>query len=194
MLAGTIMRRVLADESMAKRCIDARLQYLGSAECATKLRLRLDTAHAMSSIHSKYRIVITTSRRNQKMILQVLNRLGVDGYVGSVLCGDDYPDTPANSGGNVALKEFLYGKALEMYGTSRDRCVAVGNLKSDVVAALNVGIRAYAVRGSYRLDNGIARRPSLTAPQGHESPPRIIAVTLRSSYSQVDQLLKQNTC
>ena len=119
------------------------------------MSVKRDTIQFLSLLHSRYRLVVVTARDNKNDVRAILDQLDITHYVDGVLCAQDICDSKPD--GPAELKKRLYSMAMQMYSIKRDRCVAVGNLKPDIVAGIELGITTYAVSGSYGFDRGIRR-------------------------------------
>lgn len=155
MYARTIFKRILSRQDLVNKCLVDRAKYLISKDSTSYLKLKPDTVITMRQLKPWYHIVIITSRHSRTLVEEILRSLGVFEYVDGVLCGEDYGHAEFKE--YAHMKELLYKIALDLFRIRRDRCAVVGNLKSDIIAGLNLGIPSYAVRGSYRFDHGIRR-------------------------------------
>jgi len=155
MLSRSILMRVLGDTHLVYECMEDRRIFLAGDKGRSLLSVKHDTIQFLSLLRPKYRLVVVTARDNKNDVLDILDHLGITPHVDGVLCAQDIcglkPDGPAE------LKKRLYSTAMQMYSIKEDRCVAVGNLKPDIVAGIELGITTYAVSGSYGFDRGIKR-------------------------------------
>ena len=177
MHADTIMYRICeGDTKMVKECMEWRREYLSGNKSVAHINLKEDAVSALRRLQRKYEIVVVTARSHRSIVMKILTVHGIDKYVSDMLCADDYSKKEIKFKDYAALKGELYGLALKRFDSKKEDCVAVGNLKSDIVAAVNMDITAYAVRGSYGFDPGIAE----------------IAKAFKSLSDLADVLLSQN--
>ena len=177
MRAGTIFYKICnGDTDTVKKCMAWRHKYLRGGGSIRHTTLKEDAAFALRRLKAKYDIVVVSARSHKDIIIKILHMHNIDRYVSDVLCADDYSKKEIKFEDYAALKGELYGLALERFSPKREDCVAVGNLKSDIMGAVNIGISAYAVRGTYGFDRGIKK----------------IAKTFKNLSEIAEALLSQN--
>ena len=155
MLSRSILMRVLGDTQLVYECMEGRRIFLAGDMGRSLLGVKHDTMQFLSLLRPRYQLVVVTARDNKNDVQSILDQLGIAPYVDGVLCAQDICGSKPD--GLAELKKELYSMAMQMYSVEKERCVAVGNLKSDIVAGIELGITAYAVSGSYGFDRGIRR-------------------------------------
>lgn len=146
--AGEMLGRLTAN---ADACLATRRAFIDGGGGGGLLRPMAGAERMLRSLHRTHRTVIATARRSRRHAWNALARTGLSGHVDMVLCGEDCPGDRRLD----VVKHRLYVEAMRRYGIPADRCVAVGNLATDIEAGLRAGIRSYGVAGTYGVDSRI---------------------------------------
>lgn len=155
MLARSILMKVLADAQSVSECMEGRRIFLAGSQGRKLLSIKHDTLQFLSLLRPRYRPVVVTARTSRDDVQAILEQFKIAPCVDGMLCAQDICGTkPAEP---AEIKKELYSMAMCMYNTNSERCIAVGNLKSDIVAGIELGITSYAVSGPYGFDRGIRR-------------------------------------
>lgn len=145
--------KVLDDAQLVSECMEERRIFLAGDQARRLLRIKHDTLQFLSMMRSRYRLVVVTARTSRDDVRLILERFGIAPYVDGMLCAQDIGGTkPAES---TEIKKRLYSMAMRMYNAKSEMCAVVGNLKSDIVAGIELGMTSYAVSGPYGFDRGI---------------------------------------
>ncbi|MDE1764003.1 MAG: HAD family hydrolase [Thaumarchaeota archaeon] len=161
MIAKNIFLRLMKkkDRKLLETCLKTRLQYLARGGGGLGLvKEKKDARKVLCEIKQDgHFIVIVSSRKDRSIIKKILEKLGVKRYVDSIYCAENCMDLKERQS-TIGLKVRLYRLALSDYKSLvTEKPIAVGNLKSDIVAAKKLKITALAIRGSYRFDSGISK-------------------------------------
>ncbi|MDE2589201.1 MAG: HAD family hydrolase, partial [Patescibacteria group bacterium] len=161
MIAKNIFLRLMKkkDRKLLETCLKTRLQYLARGGGGLGLvKEKKDARKVLCEIKQDgHFIVIVSSRKDRSIIKKILEKLGVKRYVDSIYCAENCMDLKERQS-TIGLKVRLYRLALSDYKSLvTEKPIAVGNLKSDIVAAKKLKITPLAVRGSYRFDSGVSK-------------------------------------
>lgn len=142
--------------------IKARLDYLKKGGLGLKLVRPKPCVNAVlrKLKEDGYHIVIATSRTNFPIIKKILKKIQVDEFIDSVYYFQHFVRNKSKYPENYnQLKKNLYELAISDYEMKSkiDRTIVVGNLKSDIIPAIELKIENFAIKGSYRFDTGIKK-------------------------------------
>lgn len=146
--AGEMLGRLTAH---ADACLATRRAFIDGGGGGGLLRPMAGAERMLRRLHRTHRTVIVTARRSRRHAWDALVRTGLSGHVDAVLCGEDWSGDPRLD----VVKRHLYTEAMRRHDIPAERCVAVGNLATDIAAGMRIGIRSYGVIGTYGVDSRI---------------------------------------
>lgn len=155
MLSRDIFAKTLDDAGLVSKCMEDRRIFLAGDGARRLLSTKPDTMQFLSLLRSRYGLVVITARDSRIDVQSILDQLNIAPYVDGMLCAQDAGGP--KPGGPSELKKILYAKAMQMHNVKKNRCIVVGNLKSDIASGVELGITTYAVRGPYGFDLGIKK-------------------------------------
>ena len=163
MLARNILKRLLKNQkdTSLNDCIKIRLEYLKRSDGGINLaKIRLGVRSTLHEIKKRgYFIAVITSRENKTIVEKIIKNLQLSGYIDNIYCASDIQNNKINLKDCIELKKHLYELALQEYlpKIKKQKVVAIGNLKADIIAAKKLKIKPIAIKGSYRYDSGISK-------------------------------------
>ena len=132
-------------------CLATRRAFLDGGGGSGLLRPMTGASHMLRCLHETHNTVIVTARRSRHHAWNALVRTGLSGNADMVLCGEDWSGDSRLD----IIKQHLYVEAMRRYDMPAERCVVVGNLVTDIVAGMRIGIKSYGVIGTYGADSRI---------------------------------------
>lgn len=133
-------------------CLATRRAFIDGGGGSSLLRPMMGAEHMLRCLYDTYHIVIVTARRRRHHAWDALVRTGLSKYVDMILCGEDWSGDSRLD----IIKQHLYVEAMRRYDRPTNRCVVVGNLATDIMAGMRMGIKSYGVIGTYGVDSHIS--------------------------------------
>lgn len=163
MLARNILKHLLKNQKniSLNNCIKIRLDYLKKGGGGINLvRIRTGAITTLQEIKKRgYFVAVITSRENKIIVRKIIKNLQLSSYIDSIYCASDIQNNKIELKDCIELKKHLYNLALQEYlpKIKKQKVIAIGNLKADIIAAKKLKIKPIAIKGSYRYDSGISK-------------------------------------
>jgi len=163
MLAKNILKRLLKNQKniSLNNCIKMRLEYLKKGHGGINLvKRRTGVRKTLQEMKKQgFFIVVITSRENKKIVKKIIKNLQLNRYIDNIYSASDIKNSEINLKDCIELKKYLYELALQGYQSKikKQKVIAIGNLKADIIAAKKLKIKPIAIKGSYRYDSGISK-------------------------------------
>ena len=132
-------------------CLAARRAFIDGGGGSGLLRPMTGAERMLRCLYDTHHTAIVTARRSRHHAWDALVRTGLSRHVDMVLCGEDWS---GDSRPDI-IKHHLYVEAMRRYDIPAEKCVVVGNLATDIMAGMRIGIKSYGVVGTYGTDSRI---------------------------------------
>ena len=157
MFAKNMFKKIIKKDShLLQKCVKLRLEFLKNGKNLKYLKPKNDSYSSLEKIKSKYTdiiIVVVTSRMYKKDVYKILKQCKLNKFVNGVFCADDVEMNGVQD--YAKLKEKLYTLAMIKFNQKKTETMAIGNLKTDIIAGKNLKIKTRGIKGSYRIDSGM---------------------------------------
>ncbi|MDE1766238.1 MAG: HAD family hydrolase [Thaumarchaeota archaeon] len=162
-IAKNIFRRIIKKKNnmLLEKCVSARLEYLARGGGGVKLaNAKTGAKETLRQIKKNNNfIVVVSSRKDKSIIKKILKNLEMVQYIDEIYCAEDCKECLGKKFSATNMKIKLYKLALSDFKFNSDeKPLAIGNLKSDIVAARKSNMIPIAISGSYRFDSGISKK------------------------------------
>lgn len=163
MVARNILKRLLKNQKniSLNNCIKIRLEYLKKGNGGINLaKIRTGVRKTLQEIKKRgYFVAVITSRENKTIVKKIIKNLQLSSYIDNIYSASDIQNNKINLKDCIELKKCLYELALQEYlpKIKKQKVIAIGNLKADIIAAKKLRIKPIAIKGSYRYDSGISK-------------------------------------